>query len=210
MERSTGHAVLDAIRTRRSIAKMKPDPIPRALLEQWLDAAVWVANHRVTEPWTFYVLEGDAKRRFAELRREFQRMRLPNPNGPEAQPALDKVYASAAETPAIIVFVCRPSTDPELGEEDVWATYSAAYAVMLAAWDDGVGTYFRSGEFRSYGPLREFLGLAPDERIIGMLHVGYPAEVPQKRRAPGASKTVWLTAAERNADASAGSHQPRA
>jgi len=189
--------VLDAIRSRRSVVRMKPDPVPRALIERWLDAAVWVPNHRVTEPWTFYVLEGDAKRRFAEFRRDFQRTKLPNPDAPEAQAALNKAYASAAETPAIIVFVCRPSADPELGEEDVWATFGAAYAVMLAAWGDGVGTYFRTGELRAYGPLREFLGVAPDQRIIGMLYVGYPADVPTRRRSPGSAKTVWLTDAAR-------------
>ena len=193
-EHGASETVLRAIRNRRSITRMKPDPVPRALIEKWLDAAVWVANHRVTEPWTFYVLEDDAKRRFAELRRDFQRSRLPNPDAPEAQPALDKSYASAADTPAIIVFACRPSDDPELGEEDVWATYSAAYAVMLAAWSDGVGTYFRSGGIREYAPLRELLGLAPDQRIIGMLYVGYPAEVPQRRRTPAPTKTVWLAA----------------
>lgn len=185
-------SVLDAIRGRRSVPRMKPDPVPRELIAELLDAAVWVPNHRVTEPWTFYVLEGESKRRFAEFRRDFQRTKLPNPDAPEARAALGKAYASAAETPAIIVFVCRPSADPELGEEDVWATFGAAYAVMLAAWSDGVGTYFRSGELRSYGPLREFLGVAPDQRIIGMLYVGYPAELPQRRRAPGSAKTVWL------------------
>ena len=193
MERSPNATVIDAIRGRRSVSKMKPDPVPRAMIEQWLDAAVWVPNHRVTEPWTFYVLEGDAKRKFAEFRREFQRTKLPHPDAPEAQAVLDKAYASAADTPAIIVFAVKPSSDPELGEEDVWSTFGAAYAVMLAAWSDGVGTYFRSGEFRGFGPLREFLGVTPDQRIIGMLYVGYPVEVPQRRRAPGAAKTVWMT-----------------
>ncbi len=196
MERKAGATVLEAIRNRRSVSRMKPDPVPRAMIEQWLDAAVWVPNHRVTEPWTFYVLEGDAKRRFAELRREFQRTKLPNPDAPEAQAVLDKAYAGAADVGAIIVFAVKPSSDPELGEEDVWSTFGAAYAVMLAAWSDGVGTYFRSGEFRGYGPLREYLGVTPDQRIIGMLYVGYPVDVPQRKRAPGAAKTVWMTGPE--------------
>ncbi len=185
--------VLDVIRTRRSIAKMKPDPVPRALIEQLLDAAVWSPNHRVTEPWQFFVLEGDAKRRFAEIRREFRRKALPNPNAPEVQAALDKVYTDTVNTPLIIVVTSNLVDDPELREEDVWATYGAAYAFMLGAWANGLGTYFRTGALRDDPALRERLGLPEQRRVIGIIYAGYPADVPQRKRTPAAAKTVWLS-----------------
>ncbi len=195
MPQSVNTSVLDVIRSRRSIPKMKPDPVPRALIERLLDAAVWVPNHRVTEPWQFFVLEGAAKRRFAEIRREFRRGQLPNPNAPEVQPALTKVYEDTVATPVIIVVTSHLADDPEIREEDVWATYGAAYAFMLGAWAHGVGTYFRTGAMRDAPALRELLGLPPDRRIIGVLYAGYPAEVPQKKRTPASAKTVWLDAA---------------
>ncbi|HET6947296.1 MAG TPA: nitroreductase family protein, partial [bacterium] len=49
--------VLEAIRTRRSIPQFKPDAIPRTVIEELLEAAVWTPNHRLTEPWQFFVLE---------------------------------------------------------------------------------------------------------------------------------------------------------
>ncbi len=171
---------------------MKPDPIPRALIEQLLDAAVWAPNHRLTEPWQFFVLEGAAKRRFAEIRREFRRSQLPNPEAPEVQAALDKVYQSAVETPILIAVTSHLADDPETREEDVWATYGAAYAFMLGAWAYGVGTYFRTGALRDALGLRELLGLPDNRRIIGVIYVGYPAEVPQRKRSPASAKTVWL------------------
>jgi len=184
--------VIEAIRTRRSIVRMKPDPVPRELLEQCLEAAVWVPNHRLTEPWQFFVLEGEAKQKFAEIRREFRRTQLPNPDSPEAQTALEKVYQDTVQTPVIIVVTSHVTGDPELREEDFWSTFGAAYAFMLAAWSYGIGTYFRTGGLRDYPPLREFLGLPEDRRIIGVLYAGYPAEIPQKRRTPASEKTVWL------------------
>jgi nitroreductase len=185
-------SVLDAIRGRRSIPKMRPDPVPRALIETLLDAAVWSPNHKLTEPWRFYVLEGESKRRFAEIRREFRRTRLPNPDAPEVQPALDKVYKDTVETPVIIAVTSHLADDPEVREEDAWATYGAAYGFMLGAWSEGIGTYFRTGAVREMTSLRELLKLPDTQRVIGIIFAGYSAEVPQRRRTPAAEKTVWL------------------
>lgn len=192
MEQGSGMTVIEAIKTRRSIAKMKPDPVPRELLEECLDAAVRTPNHRLTEPWQFFVLQGDAKERFAEIRRDFRRTALPNPDAPEAQAALEKIYQDTDMTPVIIVVTSALAEDPERREEDLWATFGASYAFMLAAWSRGVGTYFRTGPIRDLEELRSLLGVAPDRRITGILYVGYPADVPQKRRTPAAEKTVWL------------------
>mgnify|MGYP001412627463 CR=1 FL=1 len=194
MAQSVNTSVLDVIRGRRSIPKMKPDPVPRALIERLLDAAVWTPNHRVTEPWQFFVLDGAAKRRFGEIRREWRRRQMPNPDAPEIQPALTKVFEDTVATPVIIVVTSHLTGDPELREEDVWATYGAAYAFMLGAWAEGVGTYFRTGTLRDDPALRAMLGLPEDRRVIGMIYAGYPAEVPQKKRTPAAEKTVWLDA----------------
>jgi nitroreductase len=185
-------SVLSAIRSRRSVVKMKPDPVPRELITELLDAAVWAPNHRMTEPWQFFVLEGETKSRFAALRRDFRRVQMPNPDAPEVKPALEKIYRDALETPAIIVVTSALATDPEMREEDVWASYGAAYAFMLGAWSRGLGTYFRTGAFRDYPPLRQLLNLREDRRIIGVIYAGYPADIPQRRRTPAAEKTVWL------------------
>lgn len=191
-EQSASMPVLEVIRGRRSIAKMKPDPIPRDLVMRLLDAAVWAPNHRMTEPWQFFILDGESKQRFAEIRRDSRRKQMPNPDAPEVQPALDKVYRDTAATPLIIAFTSHLVGDPETREEDIWATYGTAYAFMLGAWAEGVGTYFRTGAIRDDPRLRQLLGLPEDRRIIGMLYVGYPAEVPVRRRTPAAERTVWL------------------
>jgi nitroreductase len=185
--------VLDVIRGRRSIAKMKSDPVPHELVARLLDAAVWSPNHRVTEPWQFFVLDGDSKRQFAEIRRDFRRAQLPNPEAPEVQPALDKVYRDTTDTPLIVAVTSYLAADPETREEDIWATYGAAYAFMLGAWAEGLGTYFRTGAVRDDPRFRRLLKLPDDRRVIGIIYAGYPTEVPQRRRTAAADKTVWLS-----------------
>lgn len=189
---SSSASVLDVIRGRRSVPKLKPDPVPPDLIAELLDAAVWSPNHKVTEPWQFFVLQGETKRRFGETRREFRRTQMPNPDAAEVQAALEKVYQDTVATPAIIVITSHVAGDPEQREEDFWATYGAAYAFMLGAWSRGLGTYFRTGGLRDYPPLRQLLGLPADRRIIGVIYAGYPVEVPQRRRTRAAEKTVWL------------------
>lgn len=192
MEERANGRVLDVIRSRRSIPRMKPDPVPRPLIQQLLDAAVWVPNHRLTEPWQFFVLDGESKHRFAEIRREWRRSQLPDPHAPGVAAALERVYQETVATPAIIVVTSHVSDDPETREEDAWATFGAAYAFMLGSWAHGVGTYFRTGAMRDAPALRALLGLPETRRIVGVLYVGYPAEVPQRRRTPATEKTVWL------------------
>jgi nitroreductase len=192
MAQTLPKTVIDVITTRRSIPQFRSDPISSDTIARLLEAAVWVPNHRLTEPWQFFVLGEKSKRRFGEIRRDFRASMLPNPQAPEVQPALQKMVDDTVRTPAIILFTSQGHDDPELREENYWSTFGAAYAFMLAAWSEGIGTYFRTSAFREYPPLREFLHLPPDSRVIGVLYVGYPAVVPQRPRTSAAEKTVWM------------------
>ncbi len=46
---------LDAIYSRHSVAKVRPDPLPRELIEKLLSAAVQAPNHYRVRPWRFFV-----------------------------------------------------------------------------------------------------------------------------------------------------------
>lgn len=54
--------VIEAIRTRRSVGKVKPDPVDTKLIEEMLESAVWAPNHYHTEPWRFFVMVGEGRR----------------------------------------------------------------------------------------------------------------------------------------------------
>src|SRR5262245_6776628 len=51
-----GMHVTDAIRERRSIKRFADRPVTRQEIEALLDAAALAPNHRLTQPWRFYVL----------------------------------------------------------------------------------------------------------------------------------------------------------
>jgi nitroreductase len=52
-------AVDDAIRSRRSIRRFLPDPVPRETVEQILEVARWAPSGTNTQPWKVRVLAGE-------------------------------------------------------------------------------------------------------------------------------------------------------
>ena len=60
-----GDLVVNAIRSRRSATRVRPDPVPRELVEEAIGAAVRAPNHHLTGPWRFVVLAGEARREVA-------------------------------------------------------------------------------------------------------------------------------------------------
>lgn len=196
--------VLQLIKTRRSIPRFKPDPVPREVIAAMLEAATWAPNHHLSEPWEFLILEEQARERFAEIRRDFRRTLFGDPDTPEAVKASEKVYRDALETPSIIVVTAFVSPDPVQAEEDFAATFCGIQNMMLVAASLGVGTYVRTGGLVRDPALRAFFDLPLDRRVAAVLYVGYPAIVPERRRTPYEQKTRWLTGASASAPAVVG------
>lgn len=185
--------VLEAIKARRSVPKLRPDPVPREIIEQMLEAAVWAPNHRMTEPWRFYVLtDGQAKHRFAEIRRRFRATTFPDPTAPEVVRALDKLTTDTLATPALVVVTAQVPDDEEVRFDNIAATFMGIQNMMLTATSLGVGTYMRTGGLIHDPDLRALLGVEADRRILAVLYVGYPVELPQRRRVPASERTVWM------------------
>ncbi|MCX5819175.1 MAG: nitroreductase [Deltaproteobacteria bacterium] len=51
--------IFQAVTTRRSIRRFKPDPVPEALLREILDAARWSPSWGNTQPWEIAVVTGE-------------------------------------------------------------------------------------------------------------------------------------------------------
>lgn len=183
---------LQLIKSRRSVRAFKPDPVPREVIERILDAAVWAPNHKLTEPWRFYVMGSETKRRFAELRSRLRAGKVADPNAPEVKAAVERIYNETLATPVLLAVALLVAGDQVQRDEDFAATAMAVQNILLGAAGLGVGTYLRTGEIIQRPEMRELLGLPGNERIFGVIYMGYPAEVAPKRRAPYTEKTRWL------------------
>jgi nitroreductase len=184
---------IDAIQRRTSVRRFRPDPVPREIIERLLECAVRAPNHKLTEPWRFAVLTGDARARFAELRARHRAKRWTDPSAPEAVAGADKVRQEALQTPVFLVVMAATSPDDMTREEDYAAAMMAIGNLMIAAESVGLGTYLRTGGIMRDAGLAELVGLEDGFRIVGVLSLGYPAEqeTPRRRR-PVAEVTRWV------------------
>jgi nitroreductase len=163
-----------AIRTRRTHKVFAAEPVPRELLDELFELARWAPNHHLTNPWRFRVLGPEALERLKQAA------------GPEAAGKLDRA-------PTLVAVTAVRSDDPLGDEEDLLATASATYALLLAAHARGLAGYWRTpGVLRSDAGL-EALGIGRDERFVGLVHLGLPRQDKEPpERAPVAEIVEYL------------------
>ena len=180
----------EAIRGRRSIKRFADRPVTRTELETILDAAVLAPNHRLTNPWRFYVLGPEARSAYGAALGSRKAKKLTDPEA--AQRMRDTVAAEHRALPGMIAVAVVDAADPEQREEDYAATMMAVQTLCLAATELGLGTAIKTGAIMSDPAARAAAGVADDQRIVAVVNVGVPAEVPPaKARHPASQVTIW-------------------
>ncbi len=181
---------LTAIHTRHSIGKVKPDPLPRDLIEKLLQAAVQAPNHYKVRPWRFVVLTGAGRERLGEVMAASQHERQPD----LPAEALTKTRSLPLRAPVVIaVGVDKPSEEKVQEIENVCAAAAACQNLLLAAHDLGLAGIWRTGEWARDARVKEFLGFSPDQHLIAFLYIGYPEFLPEAVERPGfEDRTTWL------------------
>ena len=160
-----------AIRTRRTHKAFAPEPLPREQIDELLELASWAPNHNLTVPWRFRVVGPEALRRLKEVA------------GPEGAVKLDRA-------PTLIVVSCVLGGDPVEEEEDLHATATASYIVLLAAHARGLAGYWRTPGILRSTEGRAAVGLPEEERFVGLLHLGHPRQEKPPPERPGADQTT--------------------
>src|SRR5512145_753924 len=155
--------VVEAIHRRYSQAKVKPEPVPRALIEKLLDAAVQAPNHYKVRPWRFVVLTGEARNQLGEAFAASQLER--HPDAP--QEAFDKCRVIPLRAPVVIaVGVDKPTEAKVIEIENICAAATACQNLLLAAHALGLGAKWRTGEWARDAKVKGFLGFEADQHLI--------------------------------------------
>jgi nitroreductase len=183
---------LEDIFTRHSISKVKPDPLPREMVEKLLAAAVQAPNHFRIRPWRFIVLTGEARSRLGEAMAQAHLLRHPD----SSESDLNVERARPLRAPVIIaVGVDKPSEPKVVEIENICAAAAAAENILLAANALGLGAMWRTGPAARELEVKTFLGLEPDQHLIAFIYVGYPEPLPEPRERPSyEDRTTWMEA----------------
>ncbi|MFD0858584.1 nitroreductase family protein [Roseovarius aquimarinus] len=181
--------VLAFLATRRSRpAKTLGLPVPdRAALRPLLEMAARSPDHGKLEPWRFIVLE-----RAALLRIAAAIPALAAATDPEAVQKAQAQYEGAHLAVAVIE-VQRPS--PKIPAiEQTYSAGAVCLALLNAALAAGWGANWLSG-WASHDAefARTVMGLAPNERIAGFIHIGTETSMPPERPRPDIDAiTSWI------------------
>jgi nitroreductase len=155
-----------AIRARRTHKQYGSEPVSEAVVRELVDLARWAPNHKLTNPWRFRLLGPETRTRIDELVPEAEVIKL-------------------RRAPTLLLVTAVRSEDPVLAEEDVLAAAAATYAILLAATERGLASYWRTPACFRETAVRSVLGLDDDEVVVALVHLGPPAtEPPAKERLP--------------------------
>lgn len=183
--------ILDAINNRRSVKRFSAQAVTREQVEALLDAATRAPNHRLTQPWRFYVLGPEARYAYGLALGDRKARKLTDPEA--ARTLRETVGAEHRALPAMLAVAVVTTDNAEIAEEDYAATMMGVANLGLAAVAMGLGTAIRSGAVLNDPAARSAIGVGEDQRIVAIVNLGAPAEEAGPRpRTPAAALTTWV------------------
>ena len=181
------------VRGRRSVRAYRPDPVPREVVEQVLEAGRWAPSPHGRMPWRFVVLtQPDAKARLVEsMGAEWKRQLDLDGDPPEVvERRLARSRQRVSEAPVDIV-VCLYLADldvyPDPERQEAEATMAvqslgaAAQNILLAAYDRGLDAGWLCAPLFCQEAVRRALDLSPLLFPHALLTLGYAAQEPRRR-----------------------------
>ncbi|MFN6977307.1 MAG: nitroreductase [Gemmobacter sp.] len=189
----TRSPALEFLLARRSRpAKLLRAPVPdAAALRLMLTAAARVPDHGKLEPWRFVVLERAALARLAEAA---------GARAAAAGLAPDLVAKARSQfdaSPLAVVVVASPKPSDKIPEiEQVLSVGAACLSLLNAALASGWGANWLTGwAAHDRGFVEGDLGLAAQEWVAGIVHIGTATEAVPDRPRPDMDRIVtWVMA----------------
>lgn len=166
--------VARVIQERRSVRLFKADPVPQELLIELLNVAVWAPTHGNRQPWRFILYKDGAKAAFADAVLSTYSAADKETKGPERR----SYYMNV---PAHLVVVMKEDPRQKQWDEDYAAACCLIQNFQLAAWEHGLGVVWKTNPFVYDPRFREAAGIQAGERVVGVLHIGYPEAIPDAR-----------------------------
>lgn len=180
---STPANALETLLSRRSTpSRLLADPGPsETQLAAMLEAAVRVPDHGKLTPWRFLRIRGQARARLGDLLAARQRERDPLAPGSVVDKDRDR-FNGAPLVIAVIAVIIRGHKVPE--QEQLLSAGCVCLTLLHAAQALGFGAQWLTGWAAYDEVIAARLGLGPDERIVGFVHIGTAREAAPERLRP--------------------------
>ena len=179
---------IQAIETRRSIRKFKPDAVDESLIRQALEAARLAPSSKNDQPWHFLVLGPESKERALNAMDQGIRTRMDNGGNRQMPAGAAHTLRIMRSAPTVILLV-NPLAGHPRGEVsgldhamEMLNSVSHGAAVenfILEAESLGLGTLWIGFTIMAYEEITAAMGI--EGQLTGALAVGFPDEQPDPR-----------------------------
>ncbi len=194
----------ELMRERRSVRRLRSDPIPRTIIRQILEAGRWAPSPHGTQPWRFAVLQGHALReRMADAMAEAWRRNL-SMDGQDPQivaKRLDGSRRRMLEAPVLILVSLvtddldrYPDADRQESEKTmaVQSLGACVQNMLLMAYQLGVDAGWMCAPLFCPEVVREALNLPQSHIPQALIPVGYVASDPKRRERRSLDELITL------------------
>lgn len=198
-------AFSDVLAARRSIRRYQPEPLPAALVDALLAAAIAAPSPHNRQPWRFVVIEdGLTRSRLARAMGDRLRSDRTNDGDPPEAIEADVARSHARITGApVLILLCLCMADMDRypdamrsQREHLMATQSLAMAaqnLLLAAHEHGLGACWMCAPLFCPDVVAKTLELSADWEPQGLITLGFPADAGKARpRLPVGEVTRYL------------------
>ena len=179
--------LFEAIHTQRAIRRFKPDPVPRELVHEVLDAAIRAPSASNRQPWRFLVVKDRAIKEQVQhyYQRAYDEVVGPrystSPPPPGSSPGRYRRQHQAVayltehfhEAPVWIV-ACLEVGEGTPSRSSGASIYPAVQNMLLAARALGLGATLTTRHLNYEKEVEAILGLPPGVHSYAILPIGYP------------------------------------
>jgi nitroreductase len=193
---------IECIKTRMSIRKFKPDPVPTDVLMKIIDTAKWSPSYKNSQPWEVVIISGAKKEALSTMLIELlEKGAAPTPDLPEPRSwphvigaRIDALMKKRSEVTG------KDLNDPEVrrkskianfrfygaphgillfqdGSLTDWSIFDMglfAQSIMLTANAQGLGTVPQAFLTDYAAQVKKFLGISEAKRMVLGISIGYP------------------------------------
>jgi len=193
---------IQCIKTRMSIRKFKPEPVPKEVLLEVINVAKWSPSYKNSQPWEAVILSGEKKEALSKMLiglLETGTEPHPDLEAPTSWPAAEGArieHLFKSRSAATGVNLSDPA-NVKKGKKANFSFYGAPHAIylfqdasltlwslfdmglfaqsiMLAAHASGLGTVPQAFVTDYAQDVKEFLSIPDTKRLVIGLSVGYP------------------------------------
>lgn len=179
--------IIDYLLTRNSapIPELRGPAPSDADIDTMLRAASRVPDHGRLEPWRFILYRGDARVEIGEKLAALAESR----EGPLNDVRRAQELARFSRAPLVIGVISSPKAHPKIPQWEMFLSGGmAAMNLIIAANALGYGANLITNWYSDCEEGRALLGLAPQERVVGFVHIGSYEGAGQERQRPDVSK----------------------